>query len=472
MSSASMPTAAEMFSSTPSSTGVSADDRQTDAGLAERFARSRGLDLRFDHRRGLWLHFSNHRWHPDRDGGTCRLMIGFARTLQEEALEIADRKLREEALKVGLRVESKAGLDRMEALAKNLIPIADAGDGWDADPWLLGAPNGVIELRSGELRAGDPADRITMAAGVAYEAAATCPRWDQFLQEIFAGRAELIDWVQRFVGYSMTGRVIEQILAVLHGSGANGKSTFLRVLSAVLGNYAWNMPFTTIELRQRASIPNDLAALQGRRFVTASETNDGVRLNESRIKTLTGSDTVTARRLYGEHFEFQPTAKFWLAVNHKPTVHDDSHGFWRRLRLIPFTQTFDGAACDGELEGTLLAEAPGILNWAIAGCLAWQAHGLDPAPEIVLAATNEYQADSDPLRDFLEECCEVDSDVEVSASAIYEAYVRWCDRQKLSRDDRMSRKQFGSRLSERFERRHAMKGRIYRGLRIVIDTLI
>ena len=452
--------------------GIGGDDRQTDAGLAERFARSRGLDLRFNHRRNLWLNYLDHRWQPDRNGGTCRLMIGFARKLQEEALEIPDRKLREEALKVGLKVESKAGLDRMEAIAKNLLPIADAGDGWDADPWLLGAPNGVIDLRSGELRAGDPADRITMTIGAAYDATATCPRWEQFLEEIFVGRTELIEWVQRFVGYSLTGRVIEQILAVAYGVGANGKSTFLEVLGAMCGDYAWNMPFSTIELRQRASIPNDLAALQGRRFVTASETNDGVRLNESRIKTLTGSDTVTARRLYREHFQFQPTAKFWLAVNHKPTVRDDSHGFWRRLRLIPFTRTFDGVACDEELKDTLLTETPGVLNWAITGCLAWQQQGLDPAPEIVLAATREYQGDSDPLRDFLEECCEVDTAATVPASVLYGTYVRWCDRQKLSRDDRMSRQQFGGRIGNRFERRHVMAGKVYQGLKVVMDKLI
>ena len=472
MSNTPMPTAVDVFGSSKLSSGVVDDDRQTDAGLAERFARSHGVDLRFDHRRSLWLHFANHRWQPDRDGGICRLLIQFARGLQEEAPGISDREQRERAFKAGIRLESKAGLDRMEALAKNLIPIADAGNGWDADPWLLGAPNGVLDLRLGTLRDGDPADRLTMVTGVAYSGAAVCPRWEQFLQEIFEGRAELIEWVQRFVGYSITGKVNEQILAVLHGAGANGKSTFLKVLSTVLGDYAWNMPFSTVELRQRSTIPSDLAALQGRRFVTASETNDGVQLNESRIKTLTGADTITARHLYSAHFQFQPTGKFWLAVNHKPTVRDDSHGFWRRLRLIPFTQCFDGAACDGDLDAKLLDEAPGILNWAIAGCMAWQRKGLDPAPEIVLAATLEYQDDSDPLRDFLEECCEMDGVVEVSASAVYEAYVKWCDRHKLSRDDRMSRRQFGSRMSERFDRRHAMTGRVYKGLRVVMDKLI
>ena len=443
----------------------------TEARLAERFAEAHGLDLRYHHRRNSWLIYESPVWRLDTDGQVYRRALVFVQGQQADALAIPDRKAKEEQVQFALRAESKTALDRLIGLAKNLKPLADAGTGWDADPWLLGAPNGVIDLRSGTLRSGDPADRITKRVSVPYDPEAECPRWCQFQREIFSNRADLIDWMHRFVGYACTGLTHEQVLACLYGSGANGTSTFLEVLRYVLGDYAWNMPFSTIELRQRSSIPADLAALEGRRLVTASETSDRVQLNEARLKALTGSDTVTARRLYSDHFEFQQTAKFWLAFNHKPVVHDDSHGFWRRVRLIPFLRTFNGSTQDLELPAQLRTEAPGILRWMVAGCLAWQTSGLAP-PDIVLAATTEYQQDSDPLRDFLDECCDPDPNHEVSAAALYEAYVKWCDRQKFSKDDRMSNQAFGRRVGDRFERRHTMRGKVYCGLKIVFDRLL
>ncbi len=192
----------------------------------------------------------------------------------------------------------------MLALAQDFRPIADTGGGWDADPWLLGVPNGVVDLRTGELRPGRREDRITMQTAVPYDPEATCPRWKQFLVEIFADDEELIGFVQRAVGYSITGITSEQCLLVLYGTGANGKGTLTITLKFVLGDYAWNMPFSTIEMRNRAAIPNDLAALVGRRFVMASETNDGARLNEARVKALTGCDPITARFLHAEFFTF------------------------------------------------------------------------------------------------------------------------------------------------------------------------
>ena len=225
------------------------------------------------------------------------------------------------------------------------------------------------------------------------------------------GDDDLADFLQRAMGYSLTGITTEQVLLLLYGTGANGKGTFANTLKRVLGDYAWNMPFATLELKDRASIPNDLAALAGRRFVIASETNDGTRLNESRVKALTGCDPVTARFLHAEFFTFEPCAKFWLSVNHKPIVRDDSYGFWRRLRLIPFTRTFPVNAALGE---ALRAEWPGILAWCVAGCLAWQAEELT-APARVTQATDDYARDSDVLAQFLTEACEGDPSAEVTA---------------------------------------------------------
>lgn len=191
------------------------------------------------------------------------------------------------------------------------------------------------------------------------------------------GPVDLVRFVQRAVGYSLSGATGEQCLFLLYGTGADGKGTFTNQLKRVLGDYGWNMPFATIEAKDRAAIPNDLAALAGRRFVVASETNDGTRLNEGRIKALTGSDPITARFLHGEFFEFEPVAKFWLSVNHKPVVRDESHGFWRRIRLIPFMKTFP---INPTLGDRLHTKAPGILAWAVRGCLHWQREGPGGAP--------------------------------------------------------------------------------------------
>jgi putative DNA primase/helicase len=440
-----------------------AADRLTEAGAAERFARSNGHCVRFDHRRQRWLMWQGHRWVPDADAAVIRLALDFVRTWQREAVEIADRSQREDVLKFTIRLERRDTLNCVLALAKALKPIADAGDLWDTDAYLLAVNNGVIDLRTGGLRTGRPEDQITMRTAVPFDADALCPRWERFIAEVFAGNVELMAFVQRAIGYSLTGITNEQVLFLLHGTGSNGKSTLINTLKRVLGDYAFNMPFTTIELKNRSAIPNDLAALNNRRFVIASETNDGTRLNEARVKALTGCDPVTARFLHGEFFTFEPVGKFWLSVNHKPIVRDDSYGFWRRLRLIPFTQRFD---VNPILADELLAEGPGILAWCVQGTLAWQRDGLQ-APAIVLNATAEYQHESDPLADFLSECCEVDPDAEVRAAEFYASYGRWADRGHLRREDRLTLTAFGRKATERFQKDSDRRGTVYRGVRVV-----
>ncbi len=260
------------------------------------------------------------------------------------------------------------------------------------------------------------------------------------------------------------------MLALFWGAGANGKGVLMHVVAHALGDYFANMSFSTIELKQRAAIPSDLAALEGKRLVTASESGE-VRLNEPRIKALTGSDPVTARFLYSEPFTFTPSAKFILATNTKPIVADASFGFWRRLRLVPFTRCFEGSARDEHLEDYLKAnEGSGILNWLLAGCLAWQAEGLG-VPPVILNATDEYRTDSDPIADFIAECITFNADATVAASVLFKAYTDWADRQRLSKQERLTAKEFGRRMAERFTRRHTMSGRVYEGLEVLKSTL-
>ena len=437
-------------------------DHLTDVGSAERFAAAHGHEVRYDHRRGRWLIWRGHRWAPDTDQAIIRLATAHVRDRQRDALTIADLDRRDRTIKHLLALERRGALDSMLILARAQSPIADAGEQWDSDPWLLGVENGMVDLRTGELRDGKPEDKVTMSTAVPYDPDARCPRWEQTISDVFDGDLELVEFVQRALGYSVTGITAEQVLFICYGIGANGKGTILNTILRVLNDYSYNMPFSTIELHQRSSIPNDLAALISRRLIIASETNDATRLNEARVKALTGCDPITARFLHGEFFTFDPVAKFWLAVNHKPTVRDDSYGFWRRIRLIPFTRIFP---VDMTLAGTLAGEAPGILRWLVEGCLAWQRDGLC-APAKVAEATEAYRTDSDPLNDFLREACDLDPEAECRAADLYRAYGAWADQQGLGEHDkdRLRATGFGCRVAERFRRVHSRTGWVYLGL--------
>jgi putative DNA primase/helicase len=301
-----------------------------------------------------------------------------------------------------------------------------------------------------------------MQVGVVFEPDATCERWSRFLDEIFDGDAELISFVHRAVGYSLSGDTSEQCLFLAYGTGSNGKGTLINTLKEILGDYGSNMPFSTIEMHQRSAIPNDLAALVGRRLVIAAETNDGTRLNEARVKALTGCDPVTARFLHREFFTFEPVAKFWLSVNHKPVVRDDSHGFWRRIRLIPFLKTFP---VNNTLKVELAAEMPGILAWAVRGCVEWQREGLNP-PAAVLNATKAYERDSDALAMFLDEACVLNAGCEVGATTLFQHYKSWADGHGMTERERLTATMFGRKLGERFTKGADTANRVvYKGLK-------
>ena len=417
----------------------------TDAGNAEAFALVCGDSVRFDHRRKRWLVWQAPRWVADEDGETERLAIAVARRRLAAAAEnIEDAEARKKAAAWSLQSEGQYRRRAMLQTASNLKPIADPGTDWDGDDWLLGCQNGLVDLRTAELRDGRPSDRVTMSTHLVYDPDASAERWQDFLREVF-GDPALIDFIQRAVGYSLCGDMSEQVLFVCHGTGANGKSVFLSALRTAFGDFADNTAFSTFELFDNRSGSNDVAALAGKRLVTASETREAARLNEARVKSLTGGDPITARFLYGEFFTFQPKAKLWLGVNRLPRVSDDSYGFWRRIRLIPFTRVFDKSRADPRLIDTLRVEADGILAWAVRGCLAWQKRGLEP-PELVTAATEEYQRDSDPLQNFLAEECLIAPDAHCTAASLFKAYAEFAER---SGEKPMKVNAFGRRLTER-----------------------
>ena len=453
---------------TPGANGSQPDDKpiafhRTDSGNAELFSHLYGNRLRYDHRRRRWLVWAEHHWQPDADAEVRRLAKAAARWRFHAAADIDDLKEREAQAKWAIGSESRKRLDAVLSLAQAEKPLADAGDDWDTDPWLLGVPNGVVDLHTGVLRPGRQDDRITMQAGVAFDPSAECPRFERFLEEIFDGDQEVIDFTKRSIGYSFSGDTSEEMVIIGHGFGANGKSTLFKVLRNLLGSYAFNMPFSTIEAGHKGSVPNDLAALANRRLVTSSETNEGTRLNESRLKALTGRDPITARFLFSEFFEFVPVAKFWLAVNHKPHIEDDSYGFWRRVRLLPFLRRFRGDEDDKHLDDKLNAELAGILALGVRGCLAWQREGLEP-PERVRTATEEYQRESDPLAAFIDDRCVTMPHCEIKGGHLYKAYRRWAEDEGLSQRETLSATKFGRMMGERFRRERSRGGNIYHGI--------
>lgn len=439
------------------------------AGAAEAF-RDRYKDrLRYDHTRRQWFVWDQHRWKRDIDEEVMRLALKHSRQWGQEVIGAAptweDRKRWETYT---LKLERRPDRVAMLADAQALKPFKGTPQ-WDANPWLLGVPNGVVNLKTGELRDGQPSDLITLHAGVAYEPDADCPRWLQFLDEVFEDPA-IIEFVQRFCGYCLTGRTSEQILVMCYGKGRNGKGRLLTALRGVLGEYSAVLPFSSlIQSRKGHEASNDLAAIQGKRLVTASEVNEGARLNEARIKALTGEDPITARFLYAEFGTFDPMAKYILAVNSKPVVRDDSDGFWRRVRLIPFEKQFKGEDCDPDLDAKLELEWPGILAWTVQGCLDWQHGGRLPEPAAIMEATHEYELDSDPLEDFLNVECEDrsgTSPVTETGNAMFTAYVGWCETTKRSKEDRLTSTAFGLALSKKFKKAREGGRVIYYGLRL------
>jgi len=453
---------------------------RTDIGNAEFFADLCGDEVRYDHRRRRFLIWRGQYWKPDTDGAIIRLGKDAVRARNAIANSFEDDNEREAGGKWAVRSEDTRRLKAMTELARALPPVADDGSGWDPNPSLLGVPNGVIDLRTGEFRAGAPGDRITRVAGCDYEPRAEAPRWDRFLIEVFPD-PDLREWIQIAVGYTLTGDTSEQCFFLCYGLGANGKSKFFNGLSRAFGDYAVNVPFSTFEATRsvaEAASPI-LASLDGPRFVTATEVSENSRLNEARLKELTGEGPITARRLYRDAFTFHPRLHLWLGVNHRPAVRDDSDAFWRRVRLIPFTQTFSGERVDPFLEQTLAAEAPGILRWAVEGAVRWYKARTDAAGKLVLGGVPNaedllmtWRRENDPVEEFLDDRTVMDPDAYIGRGDLYDAYGVWCDQDGVPRNDRLRRTAFSRRITPRHKTVKIAGKRCFKGLRLLAGTAV
>jgi putative DNA primase/helicase len=453
----------------------------TDLGNAERLVRYFGDRIRHSAELG-WLFYDGRRWVRD-EAPVRELAKRTVRLIYQEASGATRQERREALGKHAVRSEARRAIDAMLALASSDRHITVHPGRLDADPWLFNCLNGTIDLRTGDLLKHDPANLISKLAPVEYDPQAEAPAWERFIGELFEGSEGVADFARRVVGYCLTGQTSEQVWFLLHGAGSNGKSTLLDVLREVFGEYGQQTAADTLLARRNESVPNDLARLQGARFVTAAESGEGRRLDEARIKALTGGDPVSCRFLHREFFEFVPVLKLLFASNHKPRITGTDHAIWRRVRLIPFLHTWyapheqSEPKRDNELKAKLRAELPGILAWAVWGCLEWQRTGL-AEPRVVLAATEKYRGEMDTVGSFIEDCCEMldgvagmsEADVlvqgwYVASSDLYKAYTEWCKREG---EEYETQKGLATKLAEKgFINKRTAGARTWWGLKLV-----
>jgi putative DNA primase/helicase len=381
--------------------------------------------------------------------------------LQEENDESGEGRLSAERKKLMLLLshllkwEDARAVGRCIDLTRSEPGVPAVPAEFDRDPFLLNVINGTIDLRTGQLRPHRREDLITKLAPVEYDPEAACPLWMKCLDYWMGGNKDLVKYLQRVVGYALTGNVGEQCLWFFYGAGQNGKSTFLGTILGVLGDYAMQAVSDLLMQKDRESHPTERADLFGRRFVATIETEEGKRMAEALMKQLTGGDKVRARKCFKDFFEFEATHKIVLAVNDKPKVSGTDLGVWRRIKLVPWTVTIADDKKDKSLPDKLRAERPGILAWAVAGCLDWQESGLGE-PREVSEATAEYRAEEDNVQQFLDQCCRLHADAKTQSSKLLEAYHEW------SGEKFVTARAFRKRLNARgFMSKQGTGGRYY-----------
>lgn len=435
-----------------------------DMGNAERFVDLFGENVRYCYTEKKWYFYNSMRWSVDNLGVILRMADKCVEAMKAEA-------------KLYLQADEESGGDMAKAFEKHIkssrsnkskkamlneiehhLPILPIQ--MDRYKMALNTPSGIINLKNGDVKAHNPEYYFTKITSVDCAEAADCPRWLAFLNDIFAGDKDLIRYIQKAVGYSLTGSTAEQCAFFLYGTGRNGKSTFIDVIRDVFGDYAANIQPETIMVKssQSNAINSDIARLKGARLVTSVEPNEGVRLNEGLLKQLTGDDTVTARKLYSEEFEFKPEFKLWMATNHKPIIRGTDTGIWRRIHMIPFDVQIPEDKVDKNLTHKLKAEMTGIFKWCIDGCLMWQREGLQ-MPAAVLKSVREYRREMDVISAFIEDKCTLEGTVQ--ASTLYAAYVSWAD---SNNEYCMSNTKFSTELAKRFEKVRGKNYNFFNGI--------
>lgn len=396
------------------SDAVGAGAEPTEEALAQDFAHRHRDDLRYVAAWDKWLHWNGARWRQDE----TRLAFDHARALCAEAADAHKTRAR--------KIASAGTISAVERIAKARRWIAATVEQWDTDPWLLNTPGGTWDFHRGEQRPHEPADHITKVTAASADGS-SCPTWLTFLARVTGGDPELQAYLQRMVGYALTGSTQEHAMFFLYGVGANGKSVFIEAVAGILGDYHTTAPIEVFMASQTDRHPTELAMLRGARLVTAVETEEGRQWAESKIKTLTGGDRIAARFMRQDFFEFTPQFKLVIAGNHRPRLRSVDEAIRRRFNLVPFVVTIPPAERDPRLGEKLKAEWPGILTWAIAGHMDWRQQGLNP-PAAVRNATAAYFEAQDAMSVWLDECCTNDAADASNRSVLFKSWDEWAKR--------------------------------------------
>ena len=440
--------------------------RLTEVGNADRFVTQHGQAVRFCHELNSWFLWCDGRWLKDHSLQTQYLAEQTARSIFEEAASIVDSRMREDVAAWAKKSCSKRVIESTLALAKPKLAISV--DQFDQDAMLLNFINGTVELRTGILREHKREDWITKQVRHSYSVNAKCPRFEQFLTEVTKGDADLIGFLQRALGYSLTGSTAAQCMFIAFGEGANGKSTLLNLIHDLMGDYAMNAPVQTFVAKMsEGGASDEIARLRGARFVTAAEAEPDQPMAEALLKRVTGGDIVTARHLYEKNFDFKPQFKIWMSTNHRLKIVGNDKAIWRRIHEVPFTVSFPADKQDANLGKILRDEAPGILAWAVRGCLDWQQVGLSP-PEAVLKATQSYRSEMDLVGRFLSEATARSPGTRVMKADAHQAYVEWA---QSSGSDELNKADFGRRMksSGMEDGRSGSKGHYWKDIQLLVD---
>lgn len=444
--------------------------RLTDLGNGERLIRAYGQNLHFFMEKDCWLEWSGACWQEDERFGIYHKAKEVIRSIYQEAAQAPTAEDRERIAKHAFQSEAGERVNQMVTLAKRCGPnIAIRASDMDLDPWLLNCLSGTIDLRNGSVKPHDRLDLITQVCPTFYDPDAECPVFEEFLRVSMDDDQEMITYLQRVMGFCLTGVPADRVMWFFHGSGGNGKSTFLDILEEILAGYAKKTPADTLMMKPHGDgIPNDLAQLHSARFVSSQEQAEGQRINESRLKDLTGRDTISARFLRKEFFQFKPKFKLIMYGNHRPQIRGRDDGIWDRMKLVPWTVQIPDEQKDPHLPAKLRLEMAGILAYAVRGCLRWQELGSLEHPEKVKFATGEYRKEQDPLSDFITDCFVHEEDTWSKNSDVWATYEWWC--KTNGEKHPLGRKGFTQQLLERgyqSDNDTTKGGRIWWGFRLV-----
>ncbi|MCU1624238.1 MAG: hypothetical protein JWL79_3083 [Frankiales bacterium] len=434
----------------------------TDDGNALRLVDAHEQELRYVPERALWLEWDGSRWRWDTAGRVFELAKALHRSLPSSTTPQAQHR------RYSL---SARGLRSCIDTARTDRRVSTPLDSLDAKPFELNTPGGVIDLRTGLLHQPTPKALHTRSTTLAPDFAQPTPVWDRFRADTFAGDPDLDAYVQRLLGLSLIGRVLEQVLPFAYGEGANGKTTMLGTVQRIVGlgsdGYAQAASADMLLATAHAGHPTELARLAGARIVVTSELEDGQRFAEARVKQLTGRDAISARFMRQDAFDFTPTHSLWLLANHMPAVRAGGQAFWRRVRLLPFLHVVPPEQRDPHLEDRLVEqEGPGILAWLARGAADYLTHGLNE-PASVLTATRAYETDQDTVGRFVDELCTVGDPTQphltIKIAQLRTTYERWCHSEG---ETPVSAKALTRALRDRYSVQdgRARDARFYRGI--------